>query len=313
MTQMTASPSSNFVSKELSWVGVTQWINFCQLTKLRLSMMVVLTAFVGFSMGVRHSGVLSWPWLTLVATLIGVALSCMSASVFNQIYERKTDAIMSRTKGRPLPAGRVSVLSAMTLGCLLGVGGVGLLALMSNVLSASLALFTIASYVLIYTPLKCTSSASTIVGAIPGALPPVMGYTAATGSIGIEAWLLFAILFLWQLPHFLAIAWLYREEYARANMAMLSVIDPDGGSTFRQILLSCMVLVPVGLLPSMLGITGILYFWGSLAAGVMFLGFGVALEMTRSRRQARAMFFASLVYLSLVYGLMLIDPKLVVT
>lgn len=308
MTQASTGQTRNtLLVNQSDATGITRWNDFCQLTKLRLSLMVVLTAFLGFAMGVRNPEAQPWSWILLAATLAGVSLSCMGASVFNQIYERDTDALMRRTKDRPLPAGRASVSTAIVLACLLSLAGITLLAAVANPLAASLAAFTIASYVLVYTPLKRVSSTSTIVGAVPGALPPVMGYAAATGTIRIEAWLMFAILFLWQLPHFLAIAWLYRDEYARAGMAMLPVVDPDGHSTFRQILLGCMALVPVGLLPSMMGVSGVVYFFGSLTAGVVFLAFGVALEITRSRRHARAMFFASLVYLPLVYGLMLID------
>ena len=308
MTQVSSGQNRDaLLAKQPVSAGVIWWDDFCQLTKLRLSMMVVLTAFVGFSMGVRHPEAQAWSWLLLAATLAGVALSCMGASVFNQIYERDTDAMMRRTKDRPLPSGRMGVIPAVALGCVLSVAGVTLLAVVANPLAAGLAAFTIVSYVLVYTPLKRVSTTSTIVGAVPGALPPVMGYAAATGAIGVEAWLLFAILFLWQLPHFLAIAWLYRDEYTRAGMVMLPVVDPDGQSTFRQILLGCMALVPVGLLPAMMGVSGVLYFFGSLTAGVVFLAFGVALVVTGSRHHARAMFLVSLVYLPLVYTLMLFD------
>lgn len=308
MTQLagqTTWSSRMGVPSASGWRG--RLVDFSQLTKPRISVMVMLTAYVGFAMGVKVSGLTYGTWITLMATLAGVMLSCMGASVFNQAYEYDTDALMARTKNRPLPAGRMEIGSALVLGGGLCVGGVAILVVMTNLLTASLAVFTIASYTLVYTPLKRVSCVSTIVGAVPGALPPVMGFTAATGRLGIEAWLLFSILFLWQLPHFLAIAWLYRDQYAQAKMALLPVVDPSGASTFRQILLGCLALVPLGLLPTMVGVSGMSYFLGSLIAGVVFLGFGLALVIGRSRRFARAMFLASLVYLPVVYGLMLAD------
>ncbi len=310
MTHLTASTSGAALlgsdrpaARAGSW-----WGDLVLLTKPRLTLMVVVTAYTGFAVGVNHPATVGvWSWWLLVATLIGVTLSCMAASVFNQIYERDTDALMRRTMNRPLPMGRVGLRQTMGLGLVMGGVGVGLLAVVANPLTAGLGLGTILGYVLIYTPMKRTSSLSTVVGAVPGALPPVMGYTAATGRLGLEAWLLFSILFLWQLPHFLAIAWLYRDQYGRAGMAMLPVIDPSGESTFRQILLGCLALVPLGLVPTMVGMCGMVYFWGALLAGVVFLGFGVALVIGRTRRHARAMFFASLVYLPVVYLLMLVD------
>jgi protoheme IX farnesyltransferase len=184
-----------------------------------------------------------------------------------------------------------------------------ILAVWVNGLTAVISAFTIFSYAMIYTPLKRVSSISTIVGAVPGALPPVMGYTAVANNVGIEAVLLFGILFLWQLPHFLAIAWLYKEDYARAGMPMLPVIDPDGSSTFRQMLITCMALVPLGMLPTILGVSGRIYFIGALIAGLGFLGFGIALVRGRTRAHARAMFFASLVYLPVVLGLMMANQR----
>ncbi len=279
------------------------------LTKPRLTMMVVLTTYIGFLLASKSPWAGETSWLTLTSTLIGVALSCMGASAFNQVYEQDTDALMRRTQNRPVSAGRMSTGVAMLIGVGLCTAGVGLLAVTTNALTAGLSAFTIFSYALVYTPMKRISSVSTIIGAVPGALPPVMGYTAVTGRVTVEAWVLFAILFLWQLPHFLAIAWLYRDEYAKAGMAFLPVIDPAGGSTFRQILLGCLALVPLGLVPTMFGMSGVVYFFGSLAVGIVFLGFGVALVAGRTRRHARALFWASLLYLPLVYGLMVLDYK----
>lgn len=299
------------------------WMKYAdakQLSKPRITLMVLITTFIGFVMAERvtygqmygaghmintlqHHGVL------LLITLVGTALSCMGASTLNQIYERDTDGMMHRTQKRPLPSGRVSMVSATILGLTMSVAGLVILALLVNWLTAAISAFTIFSYVLIYTPMKRVNSLSTIVGAVPGALPPVMGFTAVANYVGIEAALLFGILFLWQLPHFLAIAWLYREDYARANMPMLPVVDPDGTSTFRQILIGCVVLVPLGMLPTYFNVSGIVYFIGSTICGLGFLGFGVALVRGRTRKHARAMFFASLVYLPVVLGLMMADQR----
>ncbi len=283
-----------------------------QLTKLRITVMVAMTASVGFALGVRAAPLRgleasAWSWWQLLATVVGTAMSCMGASALNQVCEADADAKMHRTKDRPLPAERISAASATVLGLALGVGGVATLAVLTNPFAAGLSAFTLLSYILIYTPLKRVSSVSTIVGAVPGALPPVIGYAAATGAIGVEAVIVFAIMFLWQLPHFLAIAWLYRDDFARAAFPMLPVLDPTGGSTFRQILLGCMALVPLGLLPAVVGFAGKGYFFGALLAGVAFLGFGVALVIGRTRGHARALFIASLVYLPLVLALMVVD------
>lgn len=277
------------------------------MTKPRITVMVVITAYIGYAVGQRSGSAWDGSWALLLATLLGTALSCMGASVLNQFMERDIDALMHRTKDRPLPTGRIAGTTALLLGISLALTGVMLLALMVNGLVAGLSAFTIASYALIYTPLKRLTSVCTIVGAVPGALPPVMGFAASTGRLGVEAWVMFTILFLWQLPHFLAIAWLYKEDYARAGLPMLPVIDPDGRATSRQILLGCLALLPLGLLPTVVGMSGMIYFVGALAAGAMFLAFGVLMALSQTRRHARALFFASLVYLPLVFMLMLID------
>lgn len=307
MTQLTGQTQPTVLDSHTAARSLWCLADLYQLTKPRLSMMVVVTAYIGFAMGAGALGHTPWAGLTTAVVLVGVALSCMGASVFNQLYERDTDALMDRTVDRPLPAGRVGPIRAGAIGGALSIVGVGLLAVAANGLTASLGALTIISYTLVYTPLKRVSSLSTIVGAVPGALPPVMGYTAATGRLGVEAILLFGILFLWQLPHFLAIAWLYRRQYAAAGMAFLPVLDPGGTSTFRQILFGCLALVPLGLMPTMVGVSGMVYFWAALIAGLGFLAFGVALVIGQSRRHARAMFFASLVYLPAVFTMMWVD------
>jgi protoheme IX farnesyltransferase len=284
-----------------------------QLTKPRITVMVAVTAFIGYVMAARAelhvsmAVVLAEQWHLLLACLAGTSLSCMGASSFNQVIERDTDALMNRTRNRPLPAGRMTPATALTIALLLGIAGVTLLATVTTPLAAFFAAFTIGAYALIYTPLKRMSTMSTIVGAVPGALPPVIGGAAATGRVGIESVLLFSILFLWQLPHFLAIAWLYREDYARARMQVLPVVEPDGSSTFRQIIAGCMVLLPLGLLPTMLGVSGMTYFIGALLCGGAFLFSGILLAFRHTRGRARLVFLVSLVYLPLVYGLMLAD------
>jgi len=285
-----------------------RFADFSVMTKPRITFMVVVTAWIGYEMALGTPTVsASFSWGVLAATLVGTALSCMGASVLNQVLERDTDALMERTKDRPLPAGRISMPAALALGLTLSLVGVAALAVFVNLLTAALSAFTIINYALVYTPLKRISSVCTIVGAVPGALPPVMGYAAAANSVGVEAWAMFAILFLWQLPHFLAIAWLYKEDYARAGLPMLPVVDPDGRATARQILLGCLALLPVGLWPTTLGMSGRVYFAGALIAGLVFLAFGVALIIGQTRKHARALFFASLIYLPLVYALMVID------
>jgi protoheme IX farnesyltransferase len=295
-----------FVARQ---AGLKRWFgDLVVMTKPRITVMVAFTTYVGYSLGSRHTS--GWTaWLPMIVTLVGTALSCMSASVLNQVVERHTDALMERTRNRPIPMGRVSCLEGMVWGVMLGLVGVGCMAVSVGVNPAVFAGFTIASYVLVYTPLKTITSLSTIVGAVPGAMPPLIGYVAAAGQLGLDAWLLFAILFLWQLPHFLAIAWLYRVDYKNAGIVVLPVLDSSGKSTFRQMLLGCLALLPLGMLPTMLGIAGPMYFFGALLAGLAFLGSGVVLVLGKNERLTRATFTASLVYLPVVYTLILLDSR----
>ncbi len=289
--------------------------DYVQLAKPRLTLMVVITSFIGYGMGM-HSGVYGasggafaglWSYISIFAVLAGTALTCIGAGALNQVLERDTDAKMHRTMHRPVPAGRISPAHAVAYAAVAAMSGLLMLLVAGGLLCSLVAALCMALYVLVYTPMKKASTLSTIVGAVPGALPPVIGYTAARGELGIEAYLLFVVLFLWQLPHFLAIAWMYRLDYARAGLPLLAVVDPQGHSTFRQIVLGCMVLLPVGLLPTVTGVSGIGYFMAALAAGAIFLGFGIALAFGRTRRHARSVFFASLVYLPVVFTAMLID------
>lgn len=302
MTQVTGPPVIDVKKRsDPLMVLVLSPADLNELTKLRIALMVLVSTYVGFTMAGGRGG-----WL-LGATLLATALACMGASVLNQVIEHHRDALMQRTRNRPIPAGRITAASALVLGLALALTG-ALVALISvNGLMAAVLVFTVASYTLVYTPLKQVTSLATIVGAVPGALPPVIGAVSASGTIGPEAAILFGIMFVWQLPHFLAIAWLYRDDFARAGYPMLPVLDPSGASTFRQILLGCLVLLPLGLLPTAMGISGAIYFVGAFVAGVGFLGFGIVLFIGRTTRHARAVFFASLVYLPVVLLLMLVD------
>jgi protoheme IX farnesyltransferase len=278
------------------------------LVKPRITALVVITAAIGFAVapGPATLGTAS-VWLGLAATMVGTALACMGASVFNQVWERDTDALMPRTADRPLPAGRVSVGESIALGIALSIAGVALLWLVANWLAAAIAAATIVSYAWVYTPAKRTTWLATMIGAVPGAAPPLIGAAAATGSLGVGAWLLFGILFLWQLPHFYAIAWLYRDDYAAAGLRMLPVVDPAGTRTFRQILISSAALLIVGLLPTVVGISGWWHFAAAALAGGVFLALGLRLKINPSAGRARALFLASLIYLPLVMTTMVVD------
>ncbi len=278
---------------------------YLELAKPRITTMVAATAWVGCELG-RLPGQ-AVPWVPTLAAVTGTALACASAGVFNQVIERDSDALMHRTRHRPLPTGRISVAAASLYGWGLASAALLILATFTNALAALLAALTIGGYLFIYTPLKRRAGISTLVGAVPGAMPPVIGYAAVTGTLAIPALAVFAIMFLWQLPHFLAIAWLYREDYARAGMPMLPVIDPSGASTFRQMVVGCMALLPVGLWPAAIGLAGAAYFWGALALGLVFLATGLVLVVRRSTRWARVMFYTSLVYLPGILGLLLVN------
>lgn len=313
MTQLSAPTTiDHSLCPSTGWARVA---DFAQLAKLRITAMVAATTWLGFVFGQQADEHLTFQIMashpvgpmTLVAALLGASLSCMGAATLNQVRERDVDRLMHRTRQRPLPTGRVAATHAALFGVVLAATGVGLLAAFTNWIAASLAAFTVLSYVFIYTPMKRISSTCVLIGAVPGAIPPVIGYAAAASGIGPGAWAMFAIMMMWQVPHFLAIAWLYREDYGRAGMPMLPVVDPSGTSTFRQMLIGCLALLPLGLLPTMLGLCGMTYFIGALLAGLAFLAFGFALMAGRTAWHARAMFFASLVYLPLVLALMVID------
>jgi len=277
--------------------------DFKELAKPGITVMVVLTAGLGFLLG-EQEGI---SFLLLVHTLLGTGLVSAGASTLNQVIERDTDALMRRTAQRPLPAGRMDPDVALLFGVALSVAGLAELALGVNLLTALLGAVALAGYVFVYTPLKRVSSLSTIIGAIPGAIPPMMGWSAVRNEIDLAAWVLFGILFFWQMPHFLAIAWLCRDDYGAAGFPMLTVSDPEGVRTARQVLLYGAVLVPVSLMPSLLGLMGTVYFAGALALGLTYLGFGIAFARNRTTPGARWLMFASILYFPAVLLVMLLD------
>lgn len=276
--------------------------DLAELVKARLSLLTLATAMAGFALGVKDS----WNWLLLASTLGGTALCAGGAAALNQWWEREHDGLMKRTRQRPLPAGRMTSSDALVAGSVLSVSGVLSLALFANLLSASLAAATIIFYILVYTPLKRVTSLNTIIGAVPGALPPLIGWTAARGSVGAEGLTLFAILFLWQMPHFLAIAWLYREDYAQAGFKMLSEGDESGAVTGRQAVIYSLALLVVSLLPSVFFAYSAVYFYGALVLGVGFTALAGRFAAQGTVPAAKALFLGSIAYLPLLLGLMVL-------
>jgi heme o synthase len=277
--------------------------DYVELVKPRITSMVMLTALVGFVMGSRGALDLG----RLASMLVGTGLVAAGASTLNMLLERRTDALMRRTQNRPLPAGRLRPLEALAWGAILTVSGIAFLAWRSGPLPTLVALVTWASYLFLYTPLKTRTSLSTVVGALPGALPPVIGWAAARGHIDAGAFVLFAILFLWQIPHFLAIAWIYREDYARGGLPMLPVVDPAGLVTGRQAVANTLALSIVSLAPAFGGMAGSIYLAGALALGVMFTAAAVWAAVKRTPAAARGLFLASLAYLSILCTLLIVD------
>ncbi len=284
--------------------------DYIALTKPRITWFIVMSAAIGYCFGIPL-GTFEWnswhSWMPLLVTMAGTGIIASGTSALNQWYERDADLKMRRTAQRPLPGGRLTANQALVFGVVMAVVGFAVLTLAVNLLSGLLGLFTLASYLFIYTPLKQRSSLSTVVGALPGAMPPLIGYAAASGRLTSEAWALFAILFMWQFPHFLAIAWMYREDYSRAGIRMLPVVEPDGSSTSRQIVVYASTLIPVSLFPTLLGMTGKIYLMGALLLGCLFLYSGVRVAMDRTIRRARQVLLVSVIYLPLIYGLMLLD------
>ena len=277
--------------------------DYVELAKLRLNALVIATSAAGYYLGA--TGTVDW-WQMLFAAS-GTAAVAAGAACLNQVYERDTDALMGRTRLRPLPDGRLTPGEARAFGVTLVCLGLLMLGVCTNLLAAGLATATLIIYLSIYTPMKRRSQLATLVGAVPGALPPLIGWTASHGSLSIGGAALFVIVFLWQIPHFMAIAWLYRHDYAKAGFPMLPVIEPDGRRTGRQAVLYAAALVPASLVPSLVGVSGTMY--GAVAAvlGVLFLGLAVRFARARSDATARTLFFASITYLPLIWAAMIGD------
>jgi len=281
--------------------------DYIALTKPRITWLILLSTGVGYFFGLEHAWRGWADLLPVLNTILGTGLIASGAAALNQWFEREADGKMRRTEKRPLPSGKVSPRHALIFGLGISLAGFLELTLAVNLLSGVLGLITLGGYILLYTPLKQRTSLSTIVGALPGAMPPLIGYAAARGSLTAEAWALFAILFLWQFPHFLAIAWMYHEDYERAGILMLPVVEPDGSSTSRQIVVYASTLIPVSLFPTVLGMTGRIYLFGALILGIWFLYSGVRVALDRTILRARRVLLVSVIYLPLMYGLMILD------
>ena len=278
--------------------------DFLALTKPRIVALVLVTVAAGFA--AAPAGAVSSP-VALLHTLIGAALVAAGTNALNQVLERDIDALMKRTARRPLPSGRLRLNEAAWFAWGAGLVGIVYLAALVNPTTALLAAATLGIYVFMYTPLKRRSSISTLVGAVPGALPVLGGWAAAGAALDARALVLFWILFLWQLPHFLALSWLYRDDYARGGLRMLSVEDPDGRATFRQATLYSLALLPVSLAPAVFGMAGGAYFVAALTLSVVYVAASVAATMAPSVRAARRLFLTSLVYLPVLLGLLILD------
>ncbi len=278
-------------------------LDFLALTKPRVLAMILMATVVGYYLGSPGPA----DHLRLLHTFMATALAAAGTLALNQFLEREVDARMERTRLRPLPDGRLQPIEALVFGAAVTVAGLLYLVLAIGLLCGIVAAATVGLYLFAYTPLKLKSPLCVVVGAIPGALPPVIGWVAARGELGAGARVLFSILFLWQFPHTLAIARLNREDYARAGIRVLPVVDPDGMSTERQIVTGCLALLPVSLLSTLVGLTGAVYFFGALTLGVAFLGFGMAQAVSRSVPTARRLLFASLWYLPMLLALMAFD------
>ena len=277
--------------------------DFIELVKPRLVVMILITTAAGFYLGAQQTV----DWLRCLHTLFGAGLTAAGVLGLNQYLERDVDAQMKRTQERPLPGGRMNPLTALLVGAVLTGSGMLYLTFIVNMLSGFVISLIVVSYLFLYTPLKRKTSLCTLIGAVPGALPPVVGWVAARGTLTGEAWVLFTILFLWQLPHSLAIAYIYREDYEKAGFRLLPVIHPDGTSTCRQIVVNCVALLGIGLLPTLYNIAGSVYFFTALVSGVGFLAVGIYLARTRSVKAARYLLYASLLYLPLVFITMALD------
>ena len=287
------------------WPLPSRASDFVTLTKPRLNSLVLLTTAAAYSLGAGPESTL----LSFAHTLLGTFLVAGGASALNQVWERDTDRLMRRTRMRPLADRRMQPAAGIIFGLILTVVGAAELAYFLNGLAAGVALFTAASYVLFYTPLKTRTSLSTIVGALPGALPAVIGWAAATNTISIEGWVLFGIVFMWQMPHFLAIAWMYREEYAKAGMPLLPVIQPDGRSTGRQAVIYTAALIPLSMMPTGVGLASPWYMVVALALGAVLMVLSLEFSAKRTIDTARRLFFGSILYLPILWAFLVLDHR----
>ena len=279
--------------------------DYFALTKPRLNFLVVVTAAVGYYLGAGASlDLVKW-----AEAIVGTALVAGGAAGLNQIYERDTDSLMWRTRTRPLAAQRLSISEATVFSLGLSSAGLLLLATRTNLIAALLALLTLVSYNVVYTPMKRRSQLATLVGAVPGALPPMIGWAAAQGTLTAGAWALFAIVFVWQIPHFMAIAWLYREDFRRAGFPLLPVIHPDGKTTARQAVLFSLLLLPLSMMPFWLGMTGMLYVVGAGIGGLALLAASIAFATDRTNERARRLFLGSITYLPILWLLLILDRR----
>ena len=297
---MKATVDTKREALDLGWIRIADYV---ELFKVRLNLLVLVTTSMGFYLGTRGQADLG----RLLYTLMGTALVAASGGALNQLLERDIDGKMRRTANRPLPAGRLQPAEVRWLATLLGISGLLILALATSSLSTFVAAFTLFSYVVVYTPLKQKTPLAVLVGAVPGALPPVIGWTAARGSLGAGGWILFGILFLWQLPHFLAIAWLYRQQYTRAGLKVLATVDPDGRRTGQNVVLGCAALIGVSLLPTAQGLAGSLYLVGATVLGAAYMHASIRMAVARTEANARRLFRVSLLYLPLLLALMVYD------
>ena len=291
----------NSTDAEKSRAGFVR--DLIELVKARLTLLVLLTTAVGFYLGAE--GPINWSALS--HTVLGTAAAAAGAAALNQWWEHKLDAMMQRTQSRPVPGGRMRPTEALVIGATLSIFGVAYLALVCNALSAALSAITIIIYIFAYTPLKLVSTLNTALGAVPGALPPMIGWAAARGTLNAGAWMLFAILFFWQLPHFFAIAWMYREDYARAGFQMISGDDRTGERSASQSVFFCMILFVVAGLPGFLGIATVFYLLAELILGAVFIGMAMRFLKTRTRSDAKRLFITSIIYLPLLLGTLVLS------
>ncbi len=290
--------------QEIKTIGVREkFAAYLELTKPRIAFLLVLTSAAGFYLGANNG----FNFVVFINAMIGITLLAFGVATLNQVWEIKTDALMKRTENRPLVIGSVTKNEALIFGVLQCVVAEIYLTFLVNGLTAILGLIVIVGYVLLYTPLKTRTSASTAIGAIPGALPPLMGWTAASNEITLGAWILFAMLFLWQFPHFLAIAWMYREQYGKAGILMLPVVEPEGKITAQQIVIFTVLLLPVSIAPFFIGLAGWVYLIGASLLGIWFLAASISAARAKTNEKARKLLLVSVIYLPLVFLLMVFN------